>query len=202
MTYLELKYLYSIYNYKFREEEMALNLFGARSLESQSNKFDDVIGCAWIQDGEANVIQFPATTDPGKYYLQNPMKKEGTIIVVPGQYLDVYCKGLHAGKYDAFKQYKPMAYVRDNDRNIELDFSLYRDENKRKKYLFWAIQGTNLHRASEWQIVQWVEKYSAGCQVVQDPKNFAKLIDLRNKSIKFGYNSWDYTLFDEGMQIT
>jgi len=198
MTYDQLKGLYNSHNHVFREENLALNIFGARSKESQSNKFDDVIGCAWIENGEKNIVQFPGTTDPGKYYLQNPMNTNGTIIMIPGQYIEVYGKGLHAGKYDAFRQYKQMAYVRDYNKDTSLDFSLYRDEEKRKKHMFWGINGTNLHRASEWQIVQFVERYSAGCQVVQDPKNFQFLIDLRNKSINAGYNFFDYTLFEEG----
>lgn len=201
MTYQQLKELYLSHGHKFREEDKALNIFGARSNVSQSNKFDDVIGCAWKFDGNENIFQCKATTDPGKYYLQNPMNVNGTIIIVPGQYIECYEKGLHAGKYDALRQCAKMSYVRDFNKDLELDFSLYRDVAKRRTHIFWGINGTNLHRASEWQIVQFVEKYSAGCQVVQDVKDFNFLIGLRDMSILAGYTKFDYTLFEEGYNL-
>jgi hypothetical protein len=197
MFYEQIRESYRHLGYKFKETELGLNLYGFRSRNSQSNQFDDKIGCAWKQGGKGYVYEFNGTTDPGKYWLQNPMKQAGCAILVPGQYLDVYEKGLHAGKYDAFKQCAKMAYVRDNDKNTELDFSLYRDPEKAKTAIFWDIIGSNLHRASEWQVIQWVEKYSASCQVIQDPKNFKKLIDLRNNSMAVGHKKWDYTLFEE-----
>jgi len=125
------------------------------------------------------------------------MNKNGTIIMVPGQYIEVYSRGLHNGKYECFKQHGKMYYVRDNSKDSKLDFDLYRDPEKLKIHGFWGINGTNLHRASEWKIVQWIENYSAGCQVVQDPKVFKQLITLRDKSVFQGYKLWDYTLFEE-----
>lgn len=198
LTYTKIKDLYLSKGYKFREEKMALNPFGIRTLESKSNKFDDVGGVAWIdENNEKQLFLFAMTTDPGKYYLQNPMNKDGTIILVPGQYKECYGRGLHNGKYECFKQARNMYYVRDNDRNITLDFSLYRDPEKLKKHGFWGMNGTNLHRASEYKIVQWVERYSAGCQVVQRPDMFKKLMELRDSTIPFGFTLWDYTLFEE-----
>lgn len=197
MTYSEIEKLYEKNEYKFRTEDYALNIFGIRSKESRSNKFDDKIGIAWRVENSKFIIIDNATTDPGKYWLELPSVREGTIIVVPNQYTEVYEKGLHAGKYDAFKQCAPMVYVRDNDRNMDLDFSLYRDLQKRKIHSFSAIRGTNLHRASENKIVQFVEKYSAGCQVVQNPTFFARMIMLRDLSISEGYKKFDYTLFEE-----
>jgi len=198
MTYKEIENLYLNKGYKFRKEKMALNPFGIRSKTSQSDKFDDLGGVAWIdENGQETLFNFWMTTDPGKHWLQNPMKAEGTIIIVPGQYIEVYEKGLHNGKYDCFKQCKPMYYVRDYNKDTTLDFSLYRDKEQLKIRGFWAIQGTNLHRASEWKIVELIGPYSAGCQVVQKPETFKKLIGLRDKSILQGYKRFDYTLFEE-----
>lgn len=177
---------------------MALNLFGIRSRESKSDKFDDLGGVAWIdENGQKELFNFWMTTDPGKHWLTTPMSKEGTIILVPGQYKNVYAKGLHAGKYDAFKQVKEMYYVRDYNKDLVLDFDLYRDKEQLKIRGFWGINGTNLHRASEFKIVELVGPYSAGCQVVQRPETFKKLIELRNKSMEYGFQKFDYTLFEE-----
>lgn len=197
MDYKSIKDRYLKMGYKFRTGKLELNLFGIRSKDSQSDKFDDLVGCAWINENMVPCLYaFPATTDPGKYWLQNPMKKDGCAILVPGQYLEVYEAGKHKGEYEAFIQCSHMRYVRDNNRDTTLDFSLYRDPAK-KASIFWDIIGSNLHRASSWKIVNWVSKYSASCQVIQDPKYFAQLIELRDKSIKFGYKKFDYTLFED-----
>lgn len=200
-TYDGVEDLYLSHGYRFRKEPMALNLHGVRSRISQSNKFDDLGGIAWIDEkGQKNLFNFWMTTDPGKYYLQNPMKKDGCIIVVPNQYIEVYGRGLHNGSYECFKQAKPMLYVRDYNKDTIIDFELYRDPEQLRLRAFWGMNGTNFHRASQWKILQAVERYSAGCQVVQRPETFKKLIDLRDKSVEFGYSFWDYTLFEEGFK--
>ena len=201
MNYESTKKLYLSKGYKFREEKMALNLHGIRSRFSQSDKFDDLGGIAWIdENGEKQHFNFWMTTDPGKYYLQNPMDKNGCIIMIPGQYIEVYGRGLHNGKYECFKQVRKMEYVRDNNKDTLLDFDLYRDPIKRAAFAFWGINGTNFHRAHINAILKWIGRYSAGCQVAQRPETFKKLIDLRDKSVKFGYSFWDYTLFEEGFK--
>lgn len=198
MQYEDVKKLYLSKGYRFREEKMALNLFGIRSKESQSDKFDDLGGVAWIdENGQKQLLNFWMTTDPGKHWLTTPMNSKGTIILVPGQYKEVYEKGLHAGKYDAFKQVGSMRYVRDYNKDTTLDFDLYRNPESLKIRGFWGINGTNLHRASEFKIVELVGPYSAGCQVVQRPETFKKLIALRDLSMQHGFTKFDYTLFEE-----
>lgn len=197
MTYNEVKIKYNLMGYKFRTEKMGLNFFGIRTKTSKSDKFDDLGGVAWMDDFGPQIFNFWMTTDPGKHWLLSPMNKNGTIIMVPGQYIECYEKGLHAGKYDAFKQCKKMAYVRDNNRDTTLDFDLYRDPAKRKVSLFWDICGTNLHRAHKNVITEFVGQYSAGCQVVQRGTTFDKLLALRDLSMEKGFTKWDYTLFDQ-----
>lgn len=196
-NYSEIRDKYLKMGYKFRKGQFELNLYGIRSKDSQSDKFDDIVGCAWVNENFVPcTVEYKATTDPGKYWLQNPMNKKGCAIMVPGQYLEAYEAGKHKGEYEAFTQCTHMAYVRDNNKDTILDFSLYRDKNKAKSEVFWDIIGTNLHRASEWQIVNLISKFSAGCQIIQNPKEFAYLIQLRDKSVLKGYKKWDYTLFE------
>lgn len=198
MTYNEVKQLYAKNGYKFREEVGAINIFGIRSKTSKSDKFDDLGGVAYkIVGGQTFVDHFWMTTDPGKHWLTSPMNKDGTIILVPGQYKNVYTKGLHNGDYDCFKQVGQMAYVRDYNKDTTLDFDLYRNPEERKIRLFWGVNGTNLHRASKWKILEFVGPYSAGCQVVQRAETFEKLLKLRDWSATYDYTHWDYTLFEE-----
>ncbi len=198
MTYNQVKQSFMQKGYEFREQKMALNLFGIRTKESQSDKFDDIVGCAFINESAVpSILSYAATTDPGKHWLQNPMRKEGCAILVPGQYKEVYSAGKHQGKYEAFVQTSKMFYVRDNNKDALLDFSLYRDPEKYKKNMIWDIIGSNIHRASEWNIINFIGQWSASCQVVQDPKNFKKLIEVRDRSVKAGFTKFDYTLFEE-----
>jgi len=197
-NYEDVKKLYTSKNYQFREGKMALNLGAMRSKNSQSDTFDDLGWCAWTDENNMPQIQFFwLTTDPGKHWLLTPMKSEGTIIMVPGQYKEVFGVGKHNNSYECFRQLGNMAYVRDNNKDTLLDFSLYRDPKKAKTSIFWGVNNTKLHRASAWKIVELVGPYSAGCQVVKNPQTFKKLIELRDKSVLAGYKRWDYTLFEE-----
>lgn len=184
----------------FTKGEYNLNLFGVRSTNSESNKFDDWFGVAWRNEkGHWFIKWMPCTTDPGKHWLLNPMNVRGTAILVPGQYRNAYYLGIHgrshaSGGYVALEQKRPMRYVRDNNRDSKLDFSLYKDPNN----IFEANLKTNIHRASSSSIVRAIERYSAGCQVLQSPYDFKWLIELCKTSIEHGWsNSFTYTLLEE-----
>lgn len=182
-----------------------LNIFGIRSKNSKSNEFDDWICIAYKDENYQWVIKkFPATTDPGKTYLLNPLVKEGTLIMVPGQYKGAYCIGIHGRsksgnrRYKALEQKRPMCYVRDNNRDSELNFSLI--ENPKNH--IWGIFKTNIHRANTgW--LSWLKKFfpigpnGAGCQVHQYADCFDEMMNAAEKSRKLYGNSFTYTLFNE-----
>jgi|SRR5690606_4401795 len=203
MNYTTIREQYEKKGYKFYTKPYDLNIGGYRSIESESNSFDDLIFVAFTNgDGEGCLVTFPATTDPGKYWLQNPMNKNGTLIVCPGQFPGCYKIGLHGksgpNPYRALEQIGKMLYVRDNDKNSKLDFSLYRDPIKKAAFSFVDNCKSNLHRASKWQAVRFVERYSAGCQVIQKPGDFETLLALCDKQVKAGFGDiFTYTLFDE-----
>jgi hypothetical protein len=204
-NFTDLKEIFRKRGYPFYAVKGFYNLciVGVRSNESQSNKFDDFVGVAY-QNGNmvAQMEWYPATTDPGKYYLQSPVNREGTLIMVPGYHERAYQKGLHGrgGKnpYTALEQVAPMKYVRDNNKDMTLDFSLYRDPEKLKDNLVTGIFKTNIHRASQIKILSSIEQYSAGCQVIQKLSDFQKLMTLVDKQIGHGHGDiFSYTLLEE-----
>jgi len=60
-----------------------------------------------------------------------------------------------------------------------------------------GLFGINIHRAIKWGIVNYVNRFSAGCQVFRDPGDFGELIELCEKSLKYFPNSFSYTLIEE-----
>lgn len=187
--------------YKFFDTGILnLNIIGVRSMTSQSNEFDDLLYVIY-RDSNGQQIQreFTITTDPGKPFLLNPLAGTGgTAILVPGQYPGAYMVGIHgrsrpSGGYKALEQRAPMKYVRDNNRNALIDFNLYSNPAN----IFVANLKTNIHRASQWSVVRFIEKYSAGCQVFRYPKSFDWFMDICEQSAKIYGNKFTYTLLEE-----
>lgn len=176
-----------------------LNIIGIRSYSSESDKFDDLI-CILYKDAKNNwkLEKFEATTDPGKHWLLNPLNSKGTIIMVPGQYLKAFTFGKHgvSGKnpYEALVQCEKIAYVRDNNKDLTLDFKLYSD----KSNIFYDICQTNIHRTSLWKRVLEVGMYSAGCQVIKNIEDFKRFMELCKLQHKYGFGKkFTYTLIEE-----
>jgi hypothetical protein len=167
-----------------------LNIVGVRADSVTPNAFDDNI-YVFFNNSEGKLIQhkFSATTDPGTYWLQNPMNPQGTAILKEGQYIGSHAMGLHRGKYLALVQKRPLTVIRDYDRNAVLDFMNGREE----KGLF----GINVHRASENGTTKTVDHFSAGCQVFASATDFVLFLSLceRHKAV-YG-NDFTYTLIDE-----
>jgi len=165
-----------------------LNIFGIRTNDMEANTFNDVIGVMYLFDSRWNCFLFPGSTDPGTYYRENPMNVNGTALLKPGQYRGMLKLGKHSG-YDAFQQNAPVKVYRDADRDNVLEV----DEDNVEEGMF----GINLHRANASQGSTQVDKWSAGCQVLQDPVQFDFLYHLGEKSAdRFG-NSFTYTLLLE-----
>lgn len=173
-----------------------LNIFGVRSTNSQSDKFDDWLGF-WCYDDKGKLIYhiFPATTDPGKNWLLTPMKSDGTAIMVPNQYRGLYKKGYHKS-YPALEQVGLAQYVRDNNKDTKLDFDLYLDPKKLKIHGFFDNIKSNIHKAGTWS--KLVGLWSASCQVTQKEADFNLLMEYVDKQIDAGLpNSFTYTLFSQ-----
>lgn len=169
-------------------------LFGVRSPNRNANAFDDMLGCAYVDDdGLWKVHYWPGTTDPGTYWLENPSKAAGCAILVAAQYLDTWKIDLHAGKYEALCQRAG-------------EVSVYRDPSKDNKLnldpstIATGYFGINLHAATQRPdgVSTNVDKWSAGCQVHASANGFADMMELAHMQVeKTGRKTFSYTLMDQ-----
>jgi len=173
--------------YKVNDKPGELNIVGVRKDSTSPNTFNDTIYIFYKNEsGNWQGFKTAATTDPGTYWLNNPMLPQGTAILRAGQY--DYKLGSHRG-YTAFNQANPVTVIRDYNRDSILDWNNGREES--------GFFGINIHRAGAESPSQLVDKWSAGCQVIADPVDFAKLIELgKIHSAAYG-NSFKYSLIDE-----
>ena len=184
-----IKAILKSYGYVLNTNPYQLNIVGLRSKSTESNRFDDEIHVFYKKpDGGWNYHIYPATTDPGTFWLNNPSYPQGTAILAQGQYRDAYGVGLHKSTYEALVQAKPVTVIRDYDRDAVLDFS---NGEKQTGYF-----GINIHRAESSGTTQFINKYSAGCQVFQNADDFKEFIALCEQHRKLYGNTFTYTLID------
>lgn len=167
-----------------------INIIAVRSKNRIANAFDDHFHlCYRDRMLRMHHFIFHGTTDPGENHLFAPLSSKGTAIVVPGQYRGIWGLGLHAGKYRALVQVKPIKVYRDNNRDNILNLD--------PKTIEEGMFGINLHRASEWRNLKDVGLYSAGCQVIQSAKDFELIIKACEISLMEYGNNFTFTLIDE-----
>lgn len=161
-----------------------LQIVGVRSSNTASNTFDDRCYVVYSDATGLKLESWPITTDPGRYWLENPGRVEGTAILKPGQYRGAWVLGKHKGDKPALVQAKPVTVYRDPNRDATLDTA------KEETGLF----GINLHRAGLNSSV--VDKWSAGCQVWQMDADFERFLWLcRQQAAKGkGWETFTYTL--------
>lgn len=177
-----------------------LNVISIRSNVTESDKFDDVLCVIFKKSNRMWYgYSYPITTDPGKHWLLNPLNKKGTLILKANeQYLKMFKMGFHgrsgSNPYRAPEQVGSGIYVRDNNKDSLLDFSLFKNPANWIRGVF----KTNIHRASFWKRLFNIGKYSAGCQVFADPNDFDHFMELFDKQINNGYGDYlSYTLFTQ-----
>ena len=142
-------------------------------------------------NGLWKISQWPGTTDPGSYWLQNPSNVEGTAILVPGQYKDVWRIDKHNDQYDALCQRNGTVRVyrdRDKDTILEMDPRSIRE----------GSFGINIHRSSSTGSSTQVDKWSAGCQVHATLAGFNEMMSLARKQVAVtGHDTFTYTLMEQ-----
>lgn len=169
-----------------------VNVIGIRRTDDP-NRFDDTLALVYRDDDLSWVTrEFACTTDPGTYWLRNPGRIEGTAALVPGQYLGAYKIDKHRGKYDALCQrLAPVKVWRDNDRDHTFDWDSTDDDLHEGWY------GINIHRASTKRFAVTIDKWSAGCQVIQSYEDWKLFMSIISKSAQEWGNAFTYTLMEE-----
>jgi hypothetical protein len=208
----ELIEVYRRKNYKIFDNGIPynLNIGIIRTKDMIPNKFNDWIYCFYKDEsGKQKFHCWPATTDPGLYYLRYPFQpeadlhqrrmnlwlklsaeyKKGTAILAPDQYLGCWRLGLHKGKYKALVQTGNVKVYRDANRDDKYDYIESSAE--------WGLFGINIHRASKWGIVNYINKFSAGCQVFENTGHFNQFIKICEKSLNYFSDRFSYTLIEE-----
>jgi len=169
-----------------------VNVIGIRRTDDP-NRFDDTLALVYRDDDLSWVTrEFACTTDPGTYWLRNPGRIEGTAALVPGQYLGAYKIDKHRGKYDALCQrLGPVRVWRDADKDGEFDWTAVEGDGKPGWY------GINIHRASATRTAPTVDRWSAGCTVIQAHDDFEVFMRIIRKSAEGWGNKFTYTLMEE-----
>lgn len=164
-----------------------LNIIGVRNDNSKPNSFDDTICVLFKDEYEDEVVLFfSCTTDPGLYWLKHPLNSSGCAIMKEGHYMNVYKLGYHKG-YKALEQVGNISFVRDNDRDDELDFN--------GKVEIDEVIKANIHHANLSSPSVLVDKWSAGCQVIN--KGWNEFIELCSKSLLITeHTRFSYTLLN------
>ena len=178
----------------FTTGDYNLNIVGVRTASRTSNAFDDNLFCVYRAEEEWKLWHWYITTDPGTYYLENPMNVNGTAILCAGQHRGAWQFGVHRSKYPALVQQKPVKVWRDSNRDATINLDI---PNPVAQEGFW---GLNFHRSSNKGSTK-VGKWSAGCQVFAHPTDFIQFLGLCSKQIENSPGkSWDtftYTLLED-----
>ena len=173
--------------YRIATRPFELNVIGIRNNTSVPNIFNDSLNVLFT-DSSGKLVSYTwmATTDPGTYWLQNPLNEYGTAILKPGQYVNSHAIGMHRGLYLALVQVNPVTVVRDFNRDGKADYNTGRQET--------GMYGINIHRAQETGLTKTIDKYSAGCQVFANAADFGTFMQLADRHKSLYGNSFTYTL--------
>lgn len=173
----------------FSQGDYNLNIVGVRNSTTNhqiTNLFDDILTLSLKKGDVWYYFEYPITTEPGLYYTQNLLDKDGVAILVPGQHKGCWQVGLHHGKYEALVQRKPVKVYRDKDKDKVFDLDLQTVEE--------GIFGINIHKSGIDS--KQIDKWSAGCQVFKIQSDFDHFINMCKYAQKLWGNSFTYTLIE------
>ena len=170
-----------------------VNIVGVRNGatgDEITNKFDDCMTVSYKDDaGDWHFNCWKCTTDPGKYWAEHLLNKDGVAILKEGQYRGSHMIGLHQGKYEALRQKGAVKVYRD--KNLDDEYDLIEEDVQN------GVFGINIHKAGSWKSgsVQ-VDKWSAGCQVFSKEDDFYDFMNIMYKARDRWGNSFTYTLIN------
>lgn len=164
-----------------------LNIFGIRNPDGL-NEWSDFICVLYRNERYAwQLFQTPATTKSGLAGLRNPVNRDGTGTLVPGQYLGVYRLDMHKGKHLALCQRNgPVKVYRDKNQDNVFDFDAAMIQN--------GDFGVNIH--SPFGDSSTVDGKSVACQVPSTVAAWNVILKLAQRSAELYGNTFTYTLFE------
>lgn len=190
ITAVGLKTIFDTFGYRID----SFQLVGIRSTADAPDQFDDLIGVFQYVEGNPTINWFTGTTNPGVHWLKNFMNPKGTAVLMPGIYENAWVIGKHQGKYEALVQYAPISVFRDKNKNNKSETFDTQGKKEIKTQVDRGLFGINIHRANEKTISRIIDRWSAGCQVLNNPTEFAQLLSLCKAS---GKKTFTYVLFEE-----
>ncbi len=101
-----------------------------------------------------------ATTEPGRFYTEKPMNKNGAARIAFGYHPPAWAEGLHKGKFPALVQRKPVLIHRDLNRDGK--------RNESEKSHMSGLIGLNHHSTSLNFKGKYIGRHGAGCKVGYD----------------------------------
>lgn len=137
----------------------------------QPDRWNDLIGLLSFENGYPIwLCLFVGTTEPGSYYVKNPLNIGGAARLDTGYHEALWQIGLHRG-YTALTQTGTARLVRDGNRNHRRD-----DKKTLEKW-----RGVNLHttKTTGWRGMfnnSSIGRWSAGCTVIKKPEEFQKFM--------------------------
>lgn len=194
LTFDNIKSTVESRGYKFfdtPDRRLNLNLVGVRRDNEGTNTFDDYLLVLYRDEELAVTKRYEVTTDPGKYWLENPTNPKGTAVLKPGQYRSTWQLGKHQGKYKALVQRKPVQVYRDNNKDETIDY------DSMTTMIDEGYFGINIHRSNPYDQSYTINKWSAGCQVFKKIKDYNKFLKLCEDSAEIYGNGFTYTLITE-----
>jgi GH24 family phage-related lysozyme (muramidase) len=172
----------------------AVNIIGVEGLNLDGTKnndapdgWNDIVGLLTFVDNKPSfVCLYQGTTEPGAYYTDRPLNKNGAARLQLGQHKDIWRVGLHRG-YEALQQVGPATLVRDSNKNHLRDNKVTVEYNR----------GVNLHttKTTNWRgsVGNSIGRWSAGCVVIKNPSHF--LAFMKHLKQSHQYRSKNSTRF-------
>lgn len=167
-----------------------INYLGIRDA-SNEGMWNDSFFVFWKYRGMWSKLHWTGTTDPGKYYLDNPtaLNPKGVAILPEGQHRGLYTIGMHQGRYTALVQKNPVGVYRKLDVSQSLA-----DFLKNPGELDTGFHGINSHRALKDVEVKEIGKFSGGCQVTLNDDEYDIFIHVCKKSEENWGKGISYTI--------
>ena len=189
-------------DYELARKDGEINIVGIEGFNPDGttnndapDQWNDVISILGFSGGTPYLaIACRGTTEPGKYYTDNPLNANGAARLQLGQHKGLWIVGIHRG-YEAMQQVGSAKLVRDKNRNHSRD----------DKETIESGNGINLHttKTTGWRgsASQAIGQWSAGCSVIQSPAQFLDFMKIIKGSAQYKSNKafrFDYTLLWKG----